>query len=85
MLEFDHYNYGNAIAYFEKALLIKEDCPYAINEIFSWDDTVYRLLSRAYYYTERYKNALEYIDIAIKMNPDNQENIIIRNNIKEKI
>lgn len=85
MLEFDYYNYGNAIAYFEKALLIKEDCPYAINEIFSWDDTVYRLLSRAYYYTERYKNALEYIDIAIKMNPDNQENIIIRNNIKEKI
>ena len=71
MLEFEQYNYGNAISLFEKALTITENSLNVINEIFAWDDTIYRLLSEAYYNTKRFDKALGYINLALKMNPDN--------------
>ncbi len=72
ILEFDNYNYGNAINLFEYALTIKNNSLYVINEIFSWDDTPYRMLSEAYAYTQRYEQALDYVNQALKINPDNK-------------
>lgn len=82
MLEFSLYNYGNAIELFEKALTIKENSLTVVNEIFAWDDTVYRLLSEAYHYTKRYTKAIEYINLALEINPDSAKNIQIKNEIE---
>lgn len=73
MLEFDQYNYGNAIYLLEYALTIKKDSPNNVNEIFAWNDKIYILLSKAYSYTNRLEQALNYIEEAIKINPDNEE------------
>lgn len=74
MLEYDFYNFGNAISFFESALLIKENSLDVINEIFSWDDTVYRLLSACYLHVHKVQKSLEYIEIAMDMNPNSEEN-----------
>ena len=38
-----------------------------INEVFSWDHTVYDLLSLAYYYNKDYENSLININKAIEL------------------
>jgi len=53
----------------EKALKIDFRYKSYINEPFSWDNTVYDLLSLAYFYTGNTDKALFYIDKAIDMNP----------------
>lgn len=74
MLEHDLYNFGNAIYFLEEALKIKEDSLSVINEIFAWDDTIYRLLCDCYFHANQIQKAHDYIVIAINMNPNNKEN-----------
>lgn len=69
MLEYYLQNYPGVIQYGLRALQIKQHPKTYINEVFSWDNTIYDLLSLAYYYTGDQKEALHYIDKAIAMNP----------------
>lgn len=55
-----------------KALKIKSHEKTYINEIFSWDETVYDLLSICYFSEHKYKLALKNINKAIKINPNNK-------------
>lgn len=68
ILAYQLEDYDNVIKYCHLALKIKEHTKSYINEPFSWDNTVYDLLSIAYYYKKSYKAALKYINKAIKMN-----------------
>ncbi len=90
LLEFELKNYINVIVYCEKALLIKEHPKTYINEQFSFDGTIYDLLSVSFYYTNNLDKSLKNIDIALEYNHndkrllDNKEIILksIGNNPK---
>ena len=69
LLEFQFDNYKEVIALCEKALEINEHKKTYINEVFSWDNTIYDLLSIAYYYLGDINNSKKNIDIAISFNP----------------
>lgn len=71
-LEYQLKNFKEVIYYCEEALKIKDHKKTYINEKFSWDNTIYDLLSIAYYYQGNLKKALENIDIAIKMAPNDE-------------
>jgi tetratricopeptide (TPR) repeat protein len=80
LLEDSLNNYPLVIAYAEKALEIKQNSKTYISEPFSWNSTLYDILSIAYFYTGNIEKSLENINIAIDMDPDNQrikENKII--------
>mgnify|MGYP000310142820 CR=1 FL=1 len=68
-----------------KALQITTHEKTYINEVFSWDNTIYDLLSISLYNTGKYQESLYYINKAIEMNPNDnrlQENKkIIEGNI----
>ncbi len=49
-----------------------------INEIFSWDNTIFDLLSLSYYYQQKYDKAIYYGEEALKMDKDNER---IKNNL----
>ena len=72
MLEFNNENYDKVIYYCNKALEIKDHAKSYINEIFSWNNTIYDILSIAYYYTGDIENANKNIDIAISMDPSDE-------------
>lgn len=72
ILEYRLSNYEEAIHYCNEALKIKKHEKTYINEVFSWNNTVYDLLSIAYFYTGDINKSLENIDIAIKMNPEDE-------------
>ena len=55
-----------------KALKIKTHEKTYINEIFSWDETVYDLLSICYFSEHKYSLALKNIDEALKINSKNK-------------
>lgn len=55
-----------------KALTIKEKQMTYINEVFSWDYTIYNLLSCSYFYLGFTDEALYYIDKALLMDKDNK-------------
>ena len=71
-LEYRLSNYKGVIYYCNKALEIKEHQKTYINEVFSWNSTIHDLLSIAYYYTGNTKEAINNIDIALKMNPNDE-------------
>ena len=72
LLEYNQNNWKDVIKYCEQALKIDSKYKSYINEQFSWDNTVYDLLSIAYYYTNEYQKALENVNKAIKMNPNDE-------------
>ena len=72
ILEYKLNNYNEVIYYCNKALEIKTHEKTYINEVFSWDNTIYDLLSIAYYYTGNIDEAIKNIDIAISMNPKDE-------------
>ena len=85
LLEYKLNNWKEVEKHCLKALEINSHQKSYINEIFSWDYTVYDLLSLSYYYQEKYDEALKYIKLAIEMEPNNER---LKNNlelIKEKI
>lgn len=85
LLEYKLNNWKEVEKYCLKALEINSHQKSYINEIFSWDYTVYDLLSLSYYYQEKYDEALKYIKLAIEMEPNNERLKTNLELIKEKI
>ena len=69
ILEYKLNNYDEVIKFSNLALEIKTHPKSYINEPFSFNETIYDILSIAYYYTGEFKKSLEMIDIAISINP----------------
>lgn len=71
--------------YLLKALEIKTHQKTYINETFSWDYTIYDLLSISYFYQGKIDKALENVNIALKLAPDNERIIDNKKIIENKI
>ena len=85
ILEYRISNYEEVIHYCNEALKIKKHEKTYINEIFSWNNTIYDLLSIAYFYTGDINKSLENVKIAIKMNPKDERLINNKKIIESKI
>lgn len=72
-------NYSEAIKYGLLALDIKSHEMSYINEIFSWDESIYDVLSICYYYCNDITSAINYANIALSINPNNQRIINNKN------
>lgn len=79
ILEYDLSNYEGVKKYCQLALNIKKHEKTYINELFSWDNTVYDLLSVSFYYLGEYDKALEYVKKALEMSPDDER---LKKNLK---
>ena len=78
-------DYPNVEKYCLEALKITSHEKTYINEIFSWNETVYDLLSLAYYYQGEYQKALENINKALEINPTDERLIKNKELISQKI
>lgn len=85
LLEYQLGNYIEVEKYCHDALRITSHQKTYINEVFSWDYTIYDLLSISLFYQNRLKESLIYSDMALTMNPKDdrliKNNEIIRNQI----
>ena len=72
ILEYELDNYIEASKYLNDALNINSHEKTYINEIFSWDNTIYDMLSICMFYLNRIDESLFYIDKAIDMEPNNE-------------
>ncbi len=72
MLEYELENWNEVIKNCNTALKITTHTKCYINETFSFDNTIYDLLSIAYFYLDDIDNAIINIDKALKMEPDNE-------------
>lgn len=79
LLEYNLKNWSDVEKYCLQALNIKTHQKTYINEIFSWDNTVYDLLSLSSYYLGKFDNAYKYVKIALDMNPNDER---IKNNLE---
>ncbi len=77
MLYYEKEDYLKVYTYLKQALTIKTHKKSYINEIFSWNETIYDLLSIACYYLNLLPESLYYIDKALEISPDNER---IKNN-----
>jgi len=77
LLYYELKDWFNVIEYCNKALLIKEHAKTYINEVFSWNETVYDLLSIAYFYISNKELALKNVNLALEINPNDSR---IKNN-----
>lgn len=84
ILEYKLKDWKKVEYYCLKALNITTREKSYINEIFSWDYTVYDLLSLSYYNQNEKYLALKYIDKAIEMNP-NDDRLIKNKEIIKKM
>lgn len=70
-----------------KALEITNHQMLYINEPFSWDHTIYDLLSLSAYYQGNYQKSLEYVNLALEISPTHERLLnnkkLIENKIKE--
>lgn len=82
LLEYENNNYETAIFYVEEALKINTREKTYINEIFSWNETPYDLLSICYFNIGNFAKSLENINIALSINP-NDERLISNKKIIE--
>ena len=78
-------DFSNAIIYLNKALEIKDRNKSYINESFCFDHTIYDVLSVCYDRLNDYKDALYYVTIASKMDPDNERILNNKKIIEEEI
>ncbi len=85
LLEYSLENWDSVIEYCLKALEIKKHAKTYINEVFSWDSTVYDLLSLGYYYTGNIAKSLEYVKVALEMEPNNEHLLSNKKIIEDKI
>ena len=72
IFEYTQNNWKEVEYYCLKALNITKREKSYINEIFSWDYTIYDLLSLSYYNQNEKYLALKYIDKALEMNKDDK-------------
>ncbi len=85
LLAYEENDYKNIEKYCLKALRITTHPKSYINETFSWDNTIYDLLSITYYYKKKYLLSLYFINIAISMNPTDKRLIENKKLIEAKI
>jgi len=87
ILEYELNNWHEVKKYCLEALNIKNHTKSYINEPFSWNYTIYDLLSISEYYLENYNESLKYSTLASEMDPNNERLLdnkkIIENKIKE--
>lgn len=87
LLYYEEENYIKVEENCLKALTIRSHQKTYINETFSWNETVYDLLSIASYYLEKFYYSLLFINMAIEINPYDErlkENkLLIEKKIKE--
>jgi len=83
LLEYNQNNLKSCKNLCVQTLEIKEHHKTYINEVFSWDHTVYDLLSICYYYENSIDEALFYINKALLLAP-NDERLIKNKQIIEK-
>ena len=79
ILEYELENWEAVEKYCLEALKIKNHENTYINEVFSWNYTVYDLLSLSYYYQNKIDDAIKYLKMAIEMEPNNER---LQNNLK---
>ena len=79
ILEYNLKNWVDVEKYCLLALKIEKHEKTYINEVFSWDNTVYDLLSLSSYYLGNYDESYKYVKIALEMNPEDER---IKNNLK---
>ena len=75
LLEYELKNYIDVEKYTKEALKITTHTKSYINEPFSWDHTVYDLLSISMYYQNRLDESLLYINKALEISP-NEERLL---------
>ena len=85
ILEYTLENYNDTYKYAKEALKIKEHKRTYINETFSWDYTVYDLLSISSFHMNNFFESLYYVNKVIEMVPDNERLINNKNIIEDKI
>ena len=83
ILEYELDNYKEASKYLNDALNINSHEKTYINEIFSWDNTIYDMLSICMFYLNRIDESLYYINKAIDMEPNNERLLSNKKIIKE--
>ena len=84
LLEYQLKNYKEVEKYCLKALKIKNHQRTYINETFSWDNTIYDLLSISCYYLGKIQYAIYFIDLALEFTPSDQRLINNRKIFIEK-
>ena len=72
LLEYKLNNWKLVSTFCRKALKIKKHEKTYINEPFSWDTTIYDLISLSCYYQKNYKSAIKWINKALHMEPKNE-------------
>lgn len=77
LLEYELENYKEVEKYAKEALKITSHAKTYINEIFSWDHTVYDLLSISTFYQGKIEESLYYVNKALELSPDNER--LLRN------
>ena len=83
MLEYNQNNLLEVKKHCLRALKIKTHQKTYINEVFSWDHTVYDLLSICYYNEAKYDKSLYYINKALTINPHDKRLIKNKQIIKK--
>ena len=77
LLEYELEDWEKVEFYCKKALEIKKHPKTYINEIFSWNHTVYDLLSLSYFQQNNFEKALENINKALNISQDDER--LLRN------
>ena len=85
ILEYELNNYIDTKKYCLSALKIKTHTKSYINEPFSWNNTVYDLLSTSDFYLGNIDESLKWINKAIEMEPDNKRLLDNKRIIKERL
>ena len=84
LMEYELENYFVVEDLCFRALEIKGHQKTYINEPFSWDSTIYDLLSISAYYLRRYSQAVYFVDIALTYLPNDERLLNNRKIFKEK-
>ena len=85
LLEYQLNNWNKVEEYCLKALKLDKNTKSYINEPFSYNHTIYDLLSLSYYYNKKYDLALKYVNKALEMSPNDERMKKNREIIKKEI
>ena len=85
ILEYNQKNWSEVEKYCKEALKIINREKTYINEVFSWDHTIYDLLSISKFYQNDLQEALKYSNQALQISPNNERLIKNNNIIKDAI
>lgn len=85
LLEYELGNYSLVELFCNNALKIKERTKSYINEPFSWDHTIYDLLSISTYYQGRKEESIYYINKALEISPKDERLLDNKKIIEESL